>query len=279
MMLDGATIQVPFLADLVTMADPTSRVLVPQLPQGRPAGSTRSTSARASTRCAREYDDYCRWAADAARPRPVRATGSTAVEHDGDGLRRHAPRPARPCRGAPLVLGIGTAAVRAAARRRDRRRRPSTAPTTCTDKDAAPGRRARSPSSAAGRARPRSTATCWPSIDARGYELNWVTRSPRFFPMEYTKLTLEMTSPEYTAYFHALPGRHPRPAGARAAPLYKGISGDLVDEIFDTLYQQEVTGDGPTDAAHRHRGDRRALGRRRVRPRPAPRRAADDRHG
>ena len=32
--------------------------------------------------------------------------------------------------------------------------------------------------------------------EAHGFELNWVTRSPRFFPMEYTKLTLEMTSPE-----------------------------------------------------------------------------------
>ncbi|NEE32703.1 lysine N(6)-hydroxylase/L-ornithine N(5)-oxygenase family protein, partial [Streptomyces sp. SID7982] len=42
-------------------------------------------------------------------------------------------------------------------------------------------------------------------IDTYGYRLNWVTRSPRFFPLEYTKLTLEMTSPEYIDYFHALP--------------------------------------------------------------------------
>src|SRR5699024_6125940 len=39
----------------------------------------------------------------------------------------------------------------------------------------------------------------------RGVRLDWVTRSPRFFPMEYTKLTLEMTSPEYTDHFRALP--------------------------------------------------------------------------
>ncbi|MFD6414519.1 SidA/IucD/PvdA family monooxygenase, partial [Nocardia asteroides] len=43
-------------------------------------------------------------------------------------------------------------------------------------------------------------------IDVHGYRLNWVTRSPRFFPLEYTKLTLEMTSPEYVDYYHALPG-------------------------------------------------------------------------
>ena len=35
MMLPDATLQVPFLADLVTLADPTSRVLLPRLPQGR----------------------------------------------------------------------------------------------------------------------------------------------------------------------------------------------------------------------------------------------------
>lgn len=41
-------------------------------------------------------------------------------------------------------------------------------------------------------------------IDIYGYQLNWVTRSPRFFPLEYSKLTLEMTSPEYIDYFHNL---------------------------------------------------------------------------
>ena len=49
-----------------------------------------------------------------------------------------------------------------------------------------------------------------------GYRLNWVTRSPRFFPLEYTKLTLEMTSPEYVDYFHALPEDDPLPAGVRS---------------------------------------------------------------
>ncbi len=44
-------------------------------------------------------------------------------------------------------------------------------------------------------------------IDVHGYPLNWVIRSPRFFLLEYTKLTLEMTSPEYVDYFHALPER------------------------------------------------------------------------
>ena len=44
-------------------------------------------------------------------------------------------------------------------------------------------------------------------IDTKGYELNWITRSPRFFPLEYSKLTLEMTSPEYVDYFYNLPAK------------------------------------------------------------------------
>ena len=42
-------------------------------------------------------------------------------------------------------------------------------------------------------------------IDQYDYQLNWITRAPRFYPLEYTGLTLEMTSPEWIDYFHALP--------------------------------------------------------------------------
>ena len=79
-----------------------------------------------------------------------------------------------------------------------------------------------------------------------GYRLDWVTRSPRFFPMEYTKLTLEMTSPEYTDHFHALPLGMRQHLGREQRRLYKGISGDLVDEIYDTLYRLSADGPVPT---------------------------------
>jgi lysine N6-hydroxylase len=77
------------------------------------------------------------------------------------------------------------------------------------------------------------------------YELTWVTRSPRFFPMEYTKLTLEMTSPEYAAYHRGLPPATRARLAREQRHLYKGISGDLVDAIFDLHYQLRVNGDGP----------------------------------
>jgi lysine N6-hydroxylase len=75
-----------------------------------------------------------------------------------------------------------------------------------------------------------------------GFELTWVTRSPRFFPMEYTKLTLEMTSPEYTDHYVSLPIEQRDVVGREQRNLYKGISGDLIDDIYDTLYRKSALG-------------------------------------
>ncbi|MBN9114289.1 MAG: SidA/IucD/PvdA family monooxygenase [Pandoraea sp.] len=61
-------------------------------------------------------------------------------------------------------------------------------------------------------------------IDVHGYQLNWVTRSGRFFPLEYTKLTLEMTSPEYVDYFHSLPSEQRDSLIRNQKNLYKGIN-------------------------------------------------------
>src|SRR5699024_1824116 len=71
----------------------------------------------------------------------------------------------------------------------------------------------------------------------RGVRLDWMTRAPRLFPVEYTKLTLEMTSPAYPDHFRALPDALRARVGREPRTLYKGISADLVDDIHDTLYR------------------------------------------
>jgi lysine N6-hydroxylase len=68
-----------------------------------------------------------------------------------------------------------------------------------------------------------------------GNSLSWFTRSPRFFPMEYTKLTLEMTSPDYIDYFYGLPANEKKKLLRQQDPLYKGINAGLIGEIYDTL--------------------------------------------
>lgn len=76
--------------------------------------------------------------------------------------------------------------------------------------------------------------------DRHFYELNWVTRSPRFFPLEYGKLTLEFTSPDYLNYFHGLPSGTRNQLIKEQSPLYKGINLSLINEIYDLLYTKSV---------------------------------------
>ncbi|MBI0226016.1 lysine N(6)-hydroxylase/L-ornithine N(5)-oxygenase family protein [Yersinia pestis subsp. pestis] len=79
-------------------------------------------------------------------------------------------------------------------------------------------------------------------IDRFDYQLNWLTRSPRFLPLEYTKLTLEMTSPEYVDYFYHLPPEKRDELNLTHKPLYKGINGTLINDIFDLLYTKRLNG-------------------------------------
>jgi lysine N6-hydroxylase len=74
----------------------------------------------------------------------------------------------------------------------------------------------------------------------QGLQLNWFTRSPRFYPMEYSKLTLELTSPEYVDYFYHLPEERRKKLLAKQNSLYKGINYDLINDIFDQLYEMSV---------------------------------------
>lgn len=78
-------------------------------------------------------------------------------------------------------------------------------------------------------------------IDRYGYELNWITRSPRFFPLEYSKLTLEMTSPEYVDYFYQLPADKKESLISKQKHLYKGINSSLINDIHELLYVKRLS--------------------------------------
>ena len=75
--------------------------------------------------------------------------------------------------------------------------------------------------------------------------LDWFTRSAGFLPMEYSKLGLEHFSPEYTAYFHALPEATRDALRAGQALLYKGIDAGTSERIYDLLYARSVDGAEP----------------------------------
>jgi lysine N6-hydroxylase len=258
MMLEGATIQVPFLADLVTMADPTSRFSFLQFL--KETGRLYPFYIRESFYPLRsEYDRYCRWVAEQLdtlrwrrRARSVEEEGEhllvTADVLDADGAvvgtEQH--------RGRHVVLAVGTRPVLP----------PALAGLAEAGEQGPTGQAVPEPSATpvvhssqylpareqlldsgsvtivgSGQSAAEIYRDLLEDAAARGTRVDWVTRSPRFFPMEYTKLTLEMTSPEYTDLFRSLPEERRESLGREQRSLYKGISGDLVDEIHDLLYR------------------------------------------
>ncbi|CAM4007081.1 lysine N(6)-hydroxylase/L-ornithine N(5)-oxygenase family protein [Paenibacillus alkaliterrae] len=78
-----------------------------------------------------------------------------------------------------------------------------------------------------------------------GYRLDWFTRSKGFFPMEYSKLGLEHFSPEYTRYFYQLPQDKKDRIIPKQDLLYKGISAKTISDIYDVLYERSVGGEKP----------------------------------
>lgn len=246
MMLDDATIQVPFLADLVTMADPTSPYSF--LAYLKQAGRLYPFYIRESFYPLRsEYDAYCRWVAELV---PGLRFGHRVerVEHDGTLYRVHA----RDVRtgdvevhlGRRLVLGTGTSPWLP----EPVRDLPGPAWHTSTYLEHRDELQALDSVTVVGSG--QSAAEVYLDLlmdsDRLGYRVDWVTRSPRFFPMEYTKLTLEMTSPDYVRYHHGLPMARRDVLAREQRHLYKGISADLVDTIYHTLYRKGVRGQVPT---------------------------------
>ncbi|MEV4293169.1 lysine N(6)-hydroxylase/L-ornithine N(5)-oxygenase family protein [Microbispora rosea] len=247
MMLDSVTLQTPFIADLVTLADPTSPYSF--LNYLKETGRLYPFYIRESFYQLRaEYDAYCRWAA--ARLRGVRfghrVTSVTYDEADGHYVVRAVTENGEETehRAPHLVLGTGT---------------PPLVPEACRGLggdlvhntgylDAKAALQAKESITIVGSG--QSAAEIYrdllADIDTRGYRLNWVTRSPRFFPLEYTKLTLEMTSPEYVDYFHALPEDTRYRLETEQKALHKGIDAALINEIFDLLYAKTVGGPIPT---------------------------------
>lgn len=246
MLLPQATIQVPFLADLVTFADPTSPYSF--LNYLKHIGKIYSFYIRESFYpYRREYSAYCRWVASRLPGihyghRVTDITYDAAVDvftvtaQTADGLAQYT--------GRYIVLGTGTV--------------PHVPHVIAGEKNE---------HLTAGRVIHTSNYLSHrSSVDDQGgivvvgsgqsaaevfsdlletkpqAQLTWVTRSPRFMPMEVAKLTLEMTSPDYRKYFHALPHPVQKNANIRERSLYQGISDKTISCIYEQLYVRDMIG-------------------------------------
>lgn len=248
MMLEPAHLQVPFMADLVTMADPTSPYSF--LNFLKQTGRLYRFYIRENFYPLRaEYNQYCQWVAGQL---PSVRCGTEVLEtaYDDGVYRLSVSGPGGPevLLARRLVLGTGTSPYV-----------PEAAAGILADSAAGRGGLVLHNSDYLARKaelQQRSSITILGSgqsaaevyyellqeADAHGYQLNWVTRSGRFFPLEYTKLTLEMTSPEYVDYFHGLPPVRRDDLIRNQKNLYKGINSDLIDAIYDLLYTRSLSG-------------------------------------
>lgn len=246
--LPGTKLQVPFLADLVTMADPTSRFsylnylhlqdriykfyyydrfLIPR----------------------EEYDHYCRWVSEqlpschfGMEVRDVRPS----CDHDGfvvNGVDSHNREFIFGARN--VAVGVGTV--------------PNIPSWACIDTrhpvfHTSAFRDHRDKLSRARRVTVigsgQSAAECVlalyqdlsPDAIRAGSSIHWITRSPGFYPMEHSKIGQECFTPAYMEHFHRLDRSQRRKVVKQQGLLYKGISIDTISDIFDMMYERSIGG-------------------------------------
>ncbi|WP_367323902.1 lysine N(6)-hydroxylase/L-ornithine N(5)-oxygenase family protein [Streptomyces sp. HUAS ZL42] len=255
LLIDGTTIQVPFLADLVTLADPASTWSFLNYLKTRDRLFPFYFAERFHIQRA-EYDAYCRWVAeslpalhfrhqvDAVRWNPERDTFEvdfTRLDPQGEaealgrthtrnialgiGTEPYVPDPLR-----PLVDAPGAPVVHAADYLTHRDTFLAADHVTVVGSGQSGAEvfldllRHRPP----GRER-----------------LHWIGRTPAFAPMEYSKLGLEQFTPDYTRYFHALTEEVRDRLVASQWQLHKGIDTATIAAIHDELYRRTLHGGWP----------------------------------
>ncbi|MFF8945005.1 lysine N(6)-hydroxylase/L-ornithine N(5)-oxygenase family protein [Streptomyces sp. NPDC014864] len=250
LLIEGARIQVPFLADLVTLADPASAWSFLNYLKARDRLFPFYFAERFHIQRA-EYDAYCRWVSqnlpalhfghqiDAVRWNPERALFEidfTRLAADGEaealgrthtrnvvlgiGTEPHVPEPLRPLTEAP-----GVPVLHAADYLHHRDALLTAGHITVVGSG-------------------QSGAEIFLDLLRRrppGREkLHWIGRTAAFAPMEYSKLGLEHFTPDYTRYFHALAEPVRDQLITSQWQLHKGIDVGTLAAIHDELYRRSL---------------------------------------
>ncbi|HSZ32845.1 MAG TPA: SidA/IucD/PvdA family monooxygenase [Puia sp.] len=70
--------------------------------------------------------------------------------------------------------------------------------------------------------------------------ISWFTRSEYIFPMDSSKFAFEMTSPDYIDYFYSLPEKIKQKILSNQNRLYKGVNKELIDAIYERLCLNQI---------------------------------------
>jgi lysine N6-hydroxylase len=242
LLLPHARLQVPFYADLVTAVDPTSKFsFMNYLHEKGRAYQFGINEQLYPLRI--EYNDYCRWVASQL---PSLQFGYTCHSVHYDELDKTytvitentRTRQSKKLRGKHMVIGTGSKPF---------------LPLNITENDhplilhssnylkhkSTLLEKARATIIGSG----QSAAEIFHDLlTAPSYQsLHWYSRSDRFHPMDISKLTLELSSPNYIDHFYQLTPQIKKEVLISQAYLYKGINQSLLSEIYDQLYQLQLT--------------------------------------
>ncbi|MFF9805270.1 lysine N(6)-hydroxylase/L-ornithine N(5)-oxygenase family protein [Streptomyces coeruleorubidus] len=255
LLIEGATIQVPFLADLVSLADPTSPWTFLNYLRSRERLFPFYFAERLHIQRA-EYDAYCRWVGeslpglhfghqvDAVRWNPERdlfEVDFTQLDADGEaealgrtytrnvvlgiGTEPYVPDPLK-----PLVEAPGAPVVHAADYLDHRADLLAAEHVTVVG---------------IGQSGAEIFLDLLRSRPAGREKLHWLGRTEAFAPMEYSKLGLEHFTPDHIRYFHALPESARDRLLTGQWQLHQGIDTATITAIHDELYRRTLHGGWP----------------------------------
>ncbi|MBB5174679.1 lysine N(6)-hydroxylase/L-ornithine N(5)-oxygenase family protein [Texcoconibacillus texcoconensis] len=78
--------------------------------------------------------------------------------------------------------------------------------------------------------------------EQQSFHIYWYTRSPAFFQLESGKLGQEIFSPDYIDYFHALPFEKRKQELPNLQHLRNGVEEETLHALYDELYHRSVGG-------------------------------------
>jgi lysine N6-hydroxylase len=226
LLLPGTTLQVPWYADLVTLADPCHPFIYMKYLQAKKK-MFRFAIAENYFIKRTTYNAYCQWVA-AQLPSLQFSTTCISIEKENNFYR------VKTSKGQFLaqhiVLGTGT--------------RPCTPPIVAKLSDRVfhsahylfrKEHILQEDSITIVGSGQSAAEIFYDLLQSYQGKLSWFTRSPRFMPMDYSKLALEFSTPDYIDHFFALPDRKKQTVLKTQEDLYKGVNHSLIASIYDLL--------------------------------------------
>ncbi len=246
MLLPNTTLQVPFMADLVSMVDPTSRFsFLNYLKQHDRLFQFYFLEKLHIPRL--EYNHYCQWVSQQLdrlhfdhRVLDIRALLDGGFEvrvQQGDKQQCYQTK--------HLVLGTGTVPTLPTCLQQLMQQHPERCFHSAWYAQRMPTHQSGdvvvlgSGQSAAEVFASLFDQQCDPQGQAK-FALHWLTRSAGFFPMEYSALGLEHFTPDYMQYFYALPQVLKDQLIPNQGLFYKGISFSTIADIYEKFYHRTI---------------------------------------